>query len=323
MTGVRGLGAAGLRSWNRYWFRDVDGLPLGAVRIGVAVAGVILWLGMAPQIVHFYTNAGEWPIEAARTWSSDWIPRFLMPDFMGAIVPTVALFSVWGAALTALLVGWRTSAVVWVNWLCTMWFLNRNGTFNNGGDEVFRLVSLYLAIAFLVVPPAHRALSLDRRRATGSFDGPTTVPSWTIRMVQIQIMVVYLVSGAWKMVGPPWWDGSALYVALDNPAFSRFGVPRADWLRIPFTVATVSVALWEFLFPLLVSTPRLRRPALWFGTSLHLGILVFMSIGIFPFIMLGCYPAFMTAGEIRSGFVRRALQVKAATRRSAASVVSS
>lgn len=299
MTSLRTVGQGAVRRWDRFWFTEVDGLPLGAVRIGIAVTGVVLWSGMAPQIRHFYSNAGEWPIEGARWWSSEWVARFLMPDALGAFPVAAILFAVWGAAVLALLVGWRTRGAAVLNWLLTVWFLQRNPTFNNGGDEVYRLVSFYLVLAFLVVPPAHRALSLDRKRAVGAWDGPTTVPVWTLRMVQIQVAVVYLVSGFWKVVGPPWWDGTALWIALANPSFSRFGAPDGAWLRLPFTVATIAIAWWELLFGALVASSRTRLPALAFGVCLHLGILVFMSIGIFPFAMLGCYPAFLSAAQLR------------------------
>jgi len=126
----------------------------------------------------------------------------------------------------------------------------------------------------------------------------------TVRMIQVQVCVVYLVSGFWKVVAPPWMDGSALVYALGNPTFSRFGMPDLPWLQPAFVVATLTVAWWEFLFPWLVAGRRTRLPALGFGVALHLGILLFMYVGVFPFVMLGCYPAFLKAGEARRGVGR-------------------
>ena len=142
---------------------------------------------------------------------------------------------------------------------------------------------------------------------------PALIPAWPIRLIQVQIAIVYFVAGFWKVVGPPWWDGSALYYAFAGSTFSRLGAAWAESIpRVFFIAATVSVAWWEFLFPLLVGLRRLRRPALAFGVAMHLGILVTMNVGIFPYAMLACYPAFLTESEAgalarRTPLVRRLL----------------
>jgi hypothetical protein len=308
---VRALWRWGTGRWNRFWFREVDGLPLGAARVGIALAGVVLWCGTLPLVRHFYSDAGEFPIAAARSWSVEWVARFLMPDPLGAYPAVAFLFALWGVSILALLLGWRTRLAAWLNWGLVTWFLFRNPTFNNGGDEVYRFVSFYLALGYLVIPPPRRAFSLDRRRAGargGREDGSVHVgvgmPAWPLRMIQIQIALVYLVSGFWKVVGAPWWDGSALFYALGHATFTRFGVPDWPGLHIPFAMASITIAWWEFLFPVLVTRPRTRVPTLVFGVLLHLAILLTMSIGVFPFIMVGCYPVFLGAAELR-GLGRR------------------
>lgn len=130
------------------------------------------------------------------------------------------------------------------NALLAMWFFFRNPTFSNGGDEVFRLTSLYLALASTAVGPGGRSLSRDRAVAVadGDAESPATVPAWTLRMVQIQIALVYFVAGFWKVLGAPWWDGSAIQYALGNSAFSRFGAPEWAWVQPVFAAATIVIA---------------------------------------------------------------------------------
>ena len=209
----------------------------------------------------------------------------------------VVLFGAWGTLLFAFLVGWRLRWTAPATWLFTTWFFFRNPTFANGGDEVLRLTLLYLALGYVLLPARDRALSLDRRRIGGS--GPALMPAWPLRLVQIQMCIVYVVAGFWKVVGPPWRDGSALYYALGNSAFSRFGVPDWPGLQPLFMAVTLSVAWWELLFPVLVGWERSRRGALLFGVGVHGGILVFMNIGIFSFVMLAVYPAFLRPDEAR------------------------
>lgn len=286
--------------WDRFWFESVDGRPLGAARIGIAFAGFVFWAGALPLVRQFYSDKGEFPIAGAREWSREFVAQYLMFDFLGAYPVVTLIFVAWGVALLALIFGWRTRAAAWANFLLYMWVYHRNPTFGNGGDEVLRLVSFYLALGYSFIPVQHRAFTLDRRRwlQKGGDDGPTVIPAWPLRMIQIQIGVVYLVAGFWKVVGPTWWNGSALHYALGNESFTRFGAPDWPWARPVYTLLTIAVMWWEFLFPALAAWGRTRIPALLFGVALHGGILLFMSIGIFPFIMLGCYPVFLRGEEV-------------------------
>lgn len=324
---MRSLLPTAAAAWNRFWFRSVDGTAFALVRIGVAAAGLQLWSGTLPLVRQLYSDAGEMPIEVARSWSRELVGRWLMPDAMGAYPAVAALFALWGLALVALGLGWRTRLAAWVNWACFVWLFHRNLYLSNGGDEVFRLVSLYLAFGYTAIPASRRALSLDRRGALGAGTvAEAPHPVWPLRFVQIQIAVVYLVAGFWKVVGPPWWDGSAIHIALNNPAFSRFGAPDWGWLQLPYLALGITVAWWEFLFPALVAGRRTRRWTLAFGVALHGGILLLMNIGVFPFVMLACYPAFLDEGGARrvaegARRVLARLQPSAARSASAASAV--
>ncbi len=292
-------------AWSRFWFARVDPLPLAVLRVGVAVSGIYLWAGMIPVLRRYYSDLGEFPLSAAREWSTEWAARVLLPGFAGSYGVVLALAVVYLAMLIAMLVGYRTRIATIAVAVLTQFFFFRNPTLANGGDEVLRLVTFSLALAFLAVPVHARAMSLDRRIAIrrnppAPVGPPAPVPAWTLRLVQVQVGIVYLVAGFWKVMGRPWWDGSALYYALDNATFSRFGVPHAPWLHWFYVPLTVSVAWWEFLFPLLVSLRRTRVPALLFGVMLHVFILVAMNIGVFPVIMLACYPAFFRGAELRA-----------------------
>jgi hypothetical protein len=287
-------------AWNRFWFDDVGGTPFALARVGIALAGMQLWFGMVPLMRQFYSDAGEFPIAEARTWSAEWVARFLMPDVLGGYAASLVIFVAWGVALAALALGWRTRLAAWVNWILFVWLFHRNLFLANGGDEVFRLASLYLALGYTVLPAERRALTLDRRRAAAAgVPADPRMSAWPLRFIQVQIALVYLVAGFWKLVGPPWWDGSALHIALANPTFSRFGAPDWAWLHLPYLVLGLAVSWWEFLFPALALMPRARLWSLAFGVVLHGAILALMNIGVFPFVMLGCYPAFLKEHEAR------------------------
>ena len=288
-------------AWTRYWFADRDGTSLGLVRIGVALTGLILVVSSLLLVPDWYSDTGYFPLEAARYWGAEWAFWYLLPEGSGAAWVSYTLMGTWIVVLGLLLVGRWMRWVPLVSWILGLWFFARDPIFLDGGDEIFRLVSLYLALTGLLIDPRSQPLSLDRRRAVERGDAPPAgVPAWTVRLIQIQIMILYMTAGFWKVVSTSWWDGSALYLAYGSSTFSRFGVAWLEWMpRLGFIALTVSTAWWEFLFPVLVSVSRTRRAALAFGVALHLSILAFMSVGLFPFSMLACYPAFLTDAESR------------------------
>jgi hypothetical protein len=150
-------------AWRRFWFAEADGVPLALVRIGFAAASLSMWLTTLPELSGHYASP-DLPIGVARGWGSEWLGRFLMPDALGGVTPAAALAALYVGVLVALMLGWRTRAAAIGAWLLTLWFQQRNPSFLNAGDAVLRLTSLYLALAFLVVAPADRALSAARAR---------------------------------------------------------------------------------------------------------------------------------------------------------------
>ena len=118
-------------------------------------------------------------------------------------------------------------------------------------------------------------------------------------MIQIQICILYFVAGWWKLSGDSWWSADAVYYALQNPQVARVIVPASAWMEPIFLAASLSVAWWEFLFPLLYAVRFTRKWALWGGVALHLGIFATMNIGFFPLVVLATYPAFLPASSLR------------------------
>jgi hypothetical protein len=114
-----------------------------------------------------------------------------------------------------------------------------------------------------------------------------------LRLLRYQIVLIYLVTGLWKLVNPLWRDGTAVHYVLNNNVFHRFPdmlAPGLEWLA---TFGTYVTLFWELGFGLLL----LWRPTRWFvlvlGVAMHLGILASMEVGPFHFVMLAAYTAFL------------------------------
>jgi hypothetical protein len=118
-------------------------------------------------------------------------------------------------------------------------------------------------------------------------------PVWPLRLLQIQVALIYVNSGLWKLLGSAWRDGTAVYYALSSDVFQRFpgGVPPGIfWLSAAATYLTLA---WEIAFPVLVIWRPTRRIALVLGVLLHLGTWMTMEIGAFSWMMLATYVAFL------------------------------
>src|SRR5439155_9574705 len=122
----------------------------------------------------------------------------------------VGLYIVLLVAAVCLVVGLRTRVAGAVVFVAILSFERRDPFVFNAGDTLIRVMALYLLLA-----PSGASLSLDRlRRARDRFwEFPARAP-WALRLIQVQVSVIYL-STVWeKLQGETWRDGTAVSYAL-------------------------------------------------------------------------------------------------------------
>jgi hypothetical protein len=287
-------------AWVRFWHEPVRAERLAVTRI---FFGVALLTDQLFQFLQHFTDffgpggvgyAGlhdEWQL---KNWR--WTILLFGTDEM-SIVSIV--FGAWMAATIGFLLGWHTRLMSIAVWFLTMCFINRNPSIRNGGDDVL-CASLFL----LMLSPCGRALSLDasrfRRNQPSPADGfaaPLT-PAWPVRLIQIQMCVLYLSTGLAKLLRamPPfddswgtWWTGESIYYVLNDCTMARGAYPA---FPIPFwiTAAANYASVWfETLFALLVLNRWTRKWTLWFGILFHIGIYLAIEVGWFSFYTMSMY----------------------------------
>jgi hypothetical protein len=134
--------------------------------------------------------------------------------------------------------------------------------------------------------------------------------SMGMRLVQVQICLIYGFSGLGKLKGVSWWNGEALWGVLANPQLSRFDFTWTAHFPVIIAFLTSATVYWEIYFPVLIWIPRLRPWVLLWGAALHVGIGVMMNLPFFALIMLSSYALFLTDAQKR--FVIKSLQALAA-----------
>ncbi|MER6017291.1 HTTM domain-containing protein [Streptomyces anulatus] len=202
------------------------------------------------------------------------------------------------ALLVMLGVGGRLGLAV--HWVFLWSLYERQTVLLDGGDNL-----AYLVIPMLLLtrcydrfsfPSGIGAKIVDRLpgqiRATA-----TPLHNLGVLAIALQICLVYVVSGLYKVQGKMWQDGTALFYVLRVPEFSfpslSHFVYENDFLVFSGTYVTV---LFLVYFPLGILVPALRPWAAVMSIGFHLGIGLLMGLTGFALTMVACDLIFLSRG---------------------------
>jgi hypothetical protein len=223
--------------------------------------------------------------------------RFSVYSLMGYsddAIPVIRALGLFGGL--GLLTGTIPRLSAFCMWLAISSFSWRNPHILHSGDNLLRIGSFFLMFA-----QSDGVLSLPRFLATKFRPGYAAslagdlpkVPAWPQRILQLQLCVVYLVTGVWKAKGVPWQVGTAVGTVLQLGEFQRFPIP--DFVMTPFMshVMTYSTLVIELGFPFLIWIPVLRVPVLLTGLALHAGLDWVMNVQLFQWTITSYYLLFL------------------------------
>ncbi len=206
------------------------------------------------------------------------------------------------AASLAIIVGWKPTIWLLVAFVLLVTVQRRNHLILNSGDIVLRDLTLLLAFT-----PTGAALSLDRYRRHGR-DGLYTagiVAPWGMRLVQLQVMVVYLFA-FWSKSGDEWREGIAVSTALRLQDLQRIGqfdvLVENIWIVAALTWGTLIV---ELMLGTLLWYKPLRPLLIVLGVLLHLSIDGLVLVGFFGLTMIGGLMTFLDGDTIEQSMRAR------------------
>jgi hypothetical protein len=196
------------------------------------------------------------------------------------------------------LVGWQTRIVT--PFLLLFWVgLATNSTvLTNGGDTIMRI-----ALFFLIFANLSQHWSVDawlRSRGIGfqlALPRRLTPPRYAVNALHnaaiiacgYQIMLVYVNSGIYKLMGEEWRNGTGFYYSLVLDVFRPFpGLSDLAWQVTIFVFVATFLSIWvQLLFPVLVLWRPTRIVALVFLLGMHFGIGLFLGLWPFSLAMIG------------------------------------
>jgi hypothetical protein len=271
------------KTWWTFWFRPQPAYTLGLVRMAFGALAIGWTMSLLPDLYALFGPHGVVPQQpeyaylwgAFAIWTSD---QALLVGWILLLVSAISL-----------MVGWHSRLAALAAFILIVSFEHRNIWVFNAGDTAIRIEALFLAIS-----PCGVALSLDQRRVTGKFWSAQERPQWPVRLMQVQLSLIYLAAAQAKLNGNAWPQGTAVSYALRLP--DMLLLPTPHWFTtsaLLMNAVTWGVLTTELAVGILVWNRRLRPWVLAAGVVMHTMVMVTIAVGFFSPAVLVLYLAFV------------------------------
>jgi hypothetical protein len=281
-----------LSGW-RWWTEPVRAERLAALRIGL---GAVLFLDL---LLTYLPNLGDFFGRDSLGSPSIFAPYISAPYWRWSLLAGVeeprifqAAAWLWILATFCLIIGFFTRTSALAAWALSTSFAGLNPCIDNAGDEIRGIILFYLMLS-----PCGAVWSVDHWRqrmasrgalAPGVTSADSSSPKvatfihpWPLRLLLVQMILIYFSNGMFKLSGDTWRSGTSLYYVLVDLTLARWSYAQLViplWLTKPLTWL---VLVWEAGFPLWVAMPWTRKAAFFFGVAFHVGIGLSMELGSF------------------------------------------
>lgn len=285
------------RNWNPFWFARLDARPLALFRIATGLLMLAMLLSLYPNWSRFYAADGMISLNSPGLVNprvNSWLGLFYWTE---GVVPIEAFWPVSIGLALLFVVGLQTRWATLGLLLLIDSLVHRNPYVVNGEELVWRMVLLYSLLVDLGA-----TWSIDAWwRARRGRPARGTVFAWPVRMMQINIALIYAISLPYKFAQDPGWvTGDAFHWTV---ASDMWGPSNLPWITLAFggilrKIITFGTVLVEGAFPLLVWFQKYRRWVLLPIAGLHLGIaLLIPNVTFFTLSMVGVFPCFLTGRD--------------------------
>ncbi|MFN5740888.1 MAG: HTTM domain-containing protein, partial [Planctomyces sp.] len=252
-------------------------------------AGLLL-----PLMNDYYSECGIWPERLSRSTcrGSRLSLQALLPE---GWLPFRVLLLLHVGAVFCFVIGWQFRGASIVVFLTLASIHHRNPWILSSGDSLLRLLTFFCCFA-----DAAGGLSVDHWLQGFPVGHFNRMDPWPLRLMQLQVSIVYLRTVAWKLSGPRWRDGSAAWYPLWVDAYVRWRPPQ--WLLRP---ALIRAATWGTLAEEAVLgaglwVQELRMPLLISGILLHLVFELVLNLQLFSWIMICSLLLFLEPDVLQS-----------------------
>jgi hypothetical protein len=265
---------------------------------------VFAWtLSLTPDLYRLFGPNGVLP---AQPQLQSWYGVLGIWNSNGALVTVYVGLLIASLLLSAGL--WTRPAAILV-WILVLSLERRDPWVINSGDILIRNLAFYLMLA-----PSGASFSVDRwRKYRNDFWTFPTRPIWPLRLIQLQLCIMYLVTLWDKVQGMTWNNGTAVSYALRLTDLTRFALPGSITHSVLISnLLTYGSMAIEFGLVVLVWNKKARPWILCLGIALHLGIELTIEVGFFSLAIVTAYLVWLSPGwstefipRLRRRIVRR------------------
>jgi len=285
------------KAWRNFWFCPVTAEPVALFRIllGLLILQILL-ISIGVDFLDWYGRHAIVQNETVRFHYWKLQPRFdLLLLFPRDDALSLYYYSIVAAAI-CMTVGLCTRiSCIYV--ALAFISMHHHDPFNiNGGDAFVRLMSMYICFT-----PCGDCFSLDRliaEKRAGQKLPVVAKPAWSLRLIQMQIAIVYFHTFVCKVNGTQWWDGTAVYFATRLEDLMRLKMPLFDSLLFCQLLSWYTLVVEGAMFTL-VWIKELRYFVLASAVILHLGIDFAINLPVFEWAFIFSLVVFVEPDDIR------------------------
>jgi hypothetical protein len=314
-----------IRAWVGFWFTPTDPVGLHVVRLATGLVLLAWLLPLAGNVDTLFGLQGWFDRQAYREAAR-------IPNELPQPITWSLLYLCGSSAGLLSAVYWTSIAVlvlftagVWtrltsiLTWLIVASF-TASPALGSDADTLLLILALYLMVGYVLLDLTEREQSLaarvlgapgtfllGRRALTGDIPERNSIAAnLALRLLQVHVAVVVLVSGLHKLQFGDWWAGVALWYPL-HPVMEMTSGSAGSAAQVSSTLmllGPISYAMlaWQIGFPVFAWRPR-WRPVLLGGALVGaLGCAFLYRIPVFgPAFFVSCL-SYVSAKEWRRLF---------------------
>ncbi len=280
---------------------DLQALSMFRIVFGLVILTDFIF-GFLPTRGDFYTETGFLPHQLQEHLSE--MPGRYSLLYWFPETWFLELFTwVYGLLIIFFIIGYRTKTVKFLLFICQTSLYYRAITTMMGADTVMHIFLLWSLFV-----PLDRYWSVDAALRLTPRD--VDVPPVCMAGIKMQIAMLYLFSGIFKVFGLDWWNGDAVGFALrdTNNATALGQWLAGTWPWISHWI-TMPVMLFQLSFSLLVYSPFYnnvtRGIALIGAAAMHTAFMFLLVVGLFPQVCLSYLPILVPDAWWNAFFAQR------------------
>ncbi len=281
-----------LAAWNQFFHAPVCCASLVLFRILTGLILVTNALLLIPLTEEYFGEAGAWN---TKRWRKQFGQRRFsiltyLPDSTNSFR---VLLAVHLTSALGFLFGYLFHLSALITFLTLVSIHHRNTFILSSGDTLLRIFT-FLSI----FSDASAAVSIDSWLAGNTFSEFPAVAAWPIRLIQLQMSIIYLRTVFWKLRGRRWRDGTAAWYPLWVESYVRFRPPTWMLNRGTIRFATWGTLIAEVALGTLIWIREFRYPVLGSGILLHLIFDLILNLQFFSWIMIAGLVLFVAPEDV-------------------------